>query len=116
MTGNKRRYQIFLQSETGAPIDVYLVSQDDRDYTIQEEGPMVVPAEVIIGPNSPKTPKKQAQQLPSIVIPVSPTQTVESNLNPGLLKLSSPHSMDPDYYLNNIYQSEGITDFYTDGM
>lgn len=31
MTGSARRYQIYLQSETGTPIDVYLVSQEPND-------------------------------------------------------------------------------------
>lgn len=111
MTDKKRRYQIFLRSETGAAIDVYLVSQDNQDYTLTEEDQIILPAEVIvgIGPSSPKTPVKQILQTGQVT-PISPLP--QNIVDTGLLKLS----VDTDYYLNNIYQSEGISDFYADDL
>jgi len=101
MTSGKRRYQIWLKSETGAPIDVYLVSQepdfhpeDESDTTIQDILPTTV---------QPTTPSKKPT-------PMSPGEpTIDAT---GLLKLGSPLPVDPDYYLN-MYQTEGISDFYT---
>ncbi len=50
------------------------------------------------------------------ILPLSPDGTsalVDSN---GLLKITSPNkpTLDPDYYLNTMYQGEGISDFYDD--
>jgi len=112
MINGKRRYQIFLQSEQGTPIDVYLVSQDSTtDYTplTQEEEIQEVQQEVMgMEVSSPIQSIKRDTVF-------SDTNTTDSN---GLLKLSSPthNQVDPDYYLNNMYQTEGISDFYTEDI
>jgi hypothetical protein len=97
-TSGKRRYQIFLKSEGGTPIDVYLVSQEPEQYQPEDE----LDAELQIQPVQPTTPSKKGS--------LSPDPSVDTT---GLLKLGSPVQVDPDYYLNNMYQSEGISDFYT---
>jgi len=118
MSGGKRRYQIFLQSEQGTPIDVYLVSQEtaadsdqiNREDELQEVQQEIIGVEVI---GSPTQSLKR-----NLTLPVSPESvTLDAT---GLLKLTSPsHNQvdpDPDYYLNNMYQTEGISDFYTEDI
>jgi len=118
MSGGKRRYQIFLQSEQGTPIDVYLVSQEtaadsdqiNREDELQEVQQEIIGVEVI---GSPTQSLKR-----NLTLPVSP-ESVALDAT-GLLKLASPsHNQvdpDPDYYLNNMYQTEGISDFYTEDI
>ncbi len=100
MTAGKRRYQIWLKSESGAPIDVYLVSQEPTEYQPDEESEAVM-ADILPSGLQATTPTKK---------PMSPEPSIDAT---GLLKLGSPLQVDPDYYLNNMYQGEGISDFYT---
>ena len=89
MQSGKRRYQIFLRSETGTPIDVYLVSQENQQVTQQEED-LVADSELLLDPS---TPIKKGMLSPE---PHSDTS--------GLLKLQpSPVQMDPDYYLVELF-------------
>lgn len=122
MDENKRRYQIFLQSEHGTPIDVYLVSHDGQDQTQDEIEQSSEVQLNIVSPVASPTRSPQPHLTPKKA-PLSPDTAVESS---GLLKLPTPPQVDPagkqcqfldlcvfaDYYLNNMYQSEGISDFY----
>jgi len=97
----KRRYQIFLRSENGTPIDVYLVSQEPE---LQQPLDEINPDIGITSLQPQSTPVKKISS-------ISPETNIDSS---GLLKLGSPIQVDTDYYLNNMYQTEGISDFYSD--
>jgi hypothetical protein len=87
MSSGKRRYQIFLRSETGTPIDVYLVSQESQQVTQQEDE---IDADLLL---EPSTPLKKGMMSPE-----------PHNESSGLLKLqASPVQMDPDYYLVELF-------------
>jgi len=89
----KRRFQIYLKSESG-PIDVYLLSEVDQ-YVPQDQVTTI----------------QDTTPTPEIPLPAVNTAT-DWNENNGLVKLSPP-PMDPDYYFN-LDQNEGITDLYED--
>eukprot|EP01114_Cavostelium_apophysatum_P002854 TRINITY_DN1254_c0_g1_i1.p1 TRINITY_DN1254_c0_g1~~TRINITY_DN1254_c0_g1_i1.p1 ORF type:complete len:453 (+),score=96.10 TRINITY_DN1254_c0_g1_i1:30-1361(+) len=127
MSGSKRRYQIFLNSENHTPIDVYLVSQGQQeiatDPTSQLAEPPFDPSMLDAAAASPMmTPKSpnllrtapNSNNVGGGAVGMTP-RTPEPSDTAGLLKLTSPSpvsGLDPDYYLNNMYQSEGISDFF----
>jgi len=137
MVGSKTQYQLFLQSENNAPIDVYLVSQNHQEISTNsndvfengvvpltlnqsEANPLEVTTILDDGTesNAPMTPPLSTDQN---LLPKSPfvaPKFPKPDLNTDLLKSPSlsnqPNINDPDYYLNTMYQSEGISDFYQD--
>ena len=123
MTHGKRRYQIYLRSESGAPIDVYLVSSDPNANQVEEDSETALPNQATTNTNSEFNDTDSLLDLPlsnAISTPVKMISDSDislnnntSNNNNTLLKLPSPVPVDPDYYLNTMYQSEGISDFYS---
>jgi len=140
MLGGKRRYQIFLQSDSTTPIDVYIVSdvaQDDtfsqnhtQETSMLQQPPLSDQSQSLLklertlpiqsGSNSIHTelPEQPAiidalmpRQAP--VSPRSPTQPSPSNSLLSSRRIGNL-AMDTDYYLNNMYEGEGISDFYAD--
>lgn len=85
MDNGHRRYQIYLSNEGGPPIDVYVVSPYSDSPVSSEDW--------------------VAQSMP----PTSPVPLIQDSL-----RLSPPHTMDPDYYLSNMLQGESISDLYGD--
>jgi len=122
MRNGKRRYQIFLQSENKTPIDVYLVSQETPENTdnlqplttdqhLDELAASTLTTNPGLSSRDPLSPQRSPMKR-TTVNSFAPEAVVDSN---GLLKLSSPVH-DTDYYLDNMYQTEGISDFYTEDI
>lgn len=108
MTGGKRRFQIYLQSESGIPIDVYVVSQEIEDASGESALMGSIEDQGLLSPVRIMSPRRDMHPA------ASPTHFGDHE-HGSILRLGSPITVDPDYYLNNMYQTEGISDFYSDG-
>lgn len=137
MSLGKRRFQIFLQSENNTPIDVYLLSQEEQaqqqpmeELNLMESQNAVAELNLQLGSQSQELYVNEST-VPSLTMPTSPIPTSPPRtpfkravLSPahgsvpeqtGLLKLSDiPQPVDPDYYLNSMLDTEGVSDFYTE--
>jgi len=137
MSGGKRRFQIFLQSENNTPIDVYLLSQEEQaqqqpmeELNLMESQNAVTELNLQLGSQSQELYVSESS-VPSLTMPTSPIPTSPPRtpfkravLSPahgsvpeqtGLLKLSDiPQPVDPDYYLNSMLDTEGVSDFYAE--
>jgi hypothetical protein len=100
MSNGKRRYQIWLESENKTPIDVFLLSKDDV---------FNQPAEASYPTDDPVIFESQPSADFVSTTPLTPMKQPATPMSP-------PGQVDTDYYLNNMYQSEGISDFYAEGM
>src|ERR1700722_11782378 len=110
MSGGKRRYQIFLKSETEEPIDVYLMSETNQE--VSEIDPELIEHQLVeeeelcsssINHNAMESGSPISSKRASLLSPLSPEGPVDSS---GFLKISSPAS---DYYLN-MCPTEGLSD------
>jgi len=84
MDSGERRYQIYLCNEE-EPIDVYIMSPHNNTTVSSEDWVSMAPV-----PSSPQP------------------------MHNDIFKLSPPRSIDPDYYLSNMLQGEGLSDLYSD--
>lgn len=95
MDAGERRFQIYLSNEDGPPIDVFVISPYAE--SVSSSDWVAVPA----------------LSYPSSVIS-SPSTESSTLSQDSMMRLSPPRSMDPDYYLSNMLQGEGISDLYSD--
>jgi hypothetical protein len=83
----RRRYQVFLSNEDGPPIDVFVISPY-TDSPVSSEDWV----------NSTQIPDPSSPSISQDYSVLSPSHT----------------SIDPDYYLSNMLQGEGVSDLYSE--
>eukprot|EP01116_Phalansterium_solitarium_P011363 TRINITY_DN2700_c0_g2_i4.p1 TRINITY_DN2700_c0_g2~~TRINITY_DN2700_c0_g2_i4.p1 ORF type:complete len:476 (-),score=91.87 TRINITY_DN2700_c0_g2_i4:210-1637(-) len=136
MPAGKRRFQIFLKTDSRQPIDVYLVNSEN-EFTPAEPvaPPDVLPVAAPVAQHSaPYSPPglvplqflqqqqmlQQQQHHPPVPLPEpsTPPRAHRGPLAPGMHSISplghTSGNLDADYYLNSMYAGEGISDFYNE--